>query len=138
MEKYLQQQTELCLETLSLWESGLYVGSKDNFDDDDVYGRRKEEKDNPIFAALDKVKLKPQASFDSSGHSRVPSRASHESQRSNGKHEEEEEESKIVKDDVVLVLQDGLSKVSIVDTPEWNTHKHVRGDRELKPIFVPF
>ena len=96
----------------------------------------KEVKENPIFLALDKVKLKPQTSFDSSGHSRVVSRASHGSQKSNGS--DSDGDKKIGEGAVVEVLHEGLATVRPADIPEWNMHKHVRGDRELKPIFVPF
>lgn len=35
-------------------------------------------------------------------------------------------------------LNQGLLKVKAGNIKEWNLHKHVKGDRELKPIFVPF
>ena len=35
-------------------------------------------------------------------------------------------------------LNSGLLKVKPGNIKEWNLHKHVKGDRELKPIFIPF
>ena len=115
---------------------GLYPGSPDKGNDD--IDELNATKDNPIHLALDKVKLKPQTSFDSSGHSRVVSRASHGSHKSNGGSADGENDKKIVDEEVVDVLQEGLALVRPLDIPEWNMHKHVRGDRELKPIFIPF
>ena len=40
--------------------------------------------------------------------------------------------------DVVSGLQVGLARVRPPTIGEWNLHKHVRGDRELRPIFIPF
>ena len=118
-------------------KNGLFVGPPSPiFDNKDE--QMKEVKENPIFLALDKVKLKPQTSFDSSGHSRVVSRASHGSQKSNGSLSDGDKDKKMGEGAVVEVLHEGLATVRPVDIPEWNMHKHVRGDRELKPIFVPF
>ena len=123
--------------TYSKDKHGLFVGPTDPaLDDNDQ--QIKEVKENPIFLALEKVKLKPQTSFDSSGHSRVASRASPGSQKSNATLGDSEKEKKMGEGGVVGVLQDGLSTVRPADIPEWNMHKHVRDDRELKPIFVPF
>ena len=35
-------------------------------------------------------------------------------------------------------LNSGLLKVKAGNIREWNLHKHVKGDRELKPIMIPF
>ena len=35
-------------------------------------------------------------------------------------------------------LNAGLLKVKTGNIREWNIHKHVKGDRELKPILIPF
>ena len=39
---------------------------------------------------------------------------------------------------VVGFLEDGLETVRPAFIQEWNKHKHVRGDRGLQPIFIPF
>ena len=38
----------------------------------------------------------------------------------------------------VSSLNAGLLKVKAGNIGEWNLHKHVKGDRELKPIMIPF
>ena len=96
------------------------------------------EVENPVIVALEKVKLKPQISLDSSD-SRAPSRASKGSHKSNlttgsGLNKD----GALTEGAIVGDLEKGLSKVKLTNIVEWNLHKHIRGDRELKPITVPF
>ena len=60
---------------------GLYTGQPDQLIDDNLQDK-KDKQDNPIFLALDKVKVRQQLSLDSGPRSRGVSRASPESQKS--------------------------------------------------------
>ena len=113
---------------------GLYTGTPDSSKDDEDPKAR----DNPLFLALEKAKIKSHVSLDS-GESRAGSRASHTSRKSNiSLGQDGQDIAKLGKGEVLGGLQKGLSKVKPATIGEWNLHKHVRGDRELKPIFIPF
>ena len=47
-------------------------------------------------------------------------------------------EAGMVKGETVGSLNSGLLTVKTGNIREWNLHKHVKGDRELKPIMIPF
>ena len=50
----------------------------------------------------------------------------------------DEKDSGNVLGETVGSLNSGLLKVKTGNIREWNLHKHVKGDRELKPIMIPF
>ena len=116
---------------------GLYSGQPNQLIDDNVQDI-KYVQDNPIFLALDKVKVRQQLSVDSGPRSRGVSRASPGSQKSNMTFRQNEKEKTIGQKDVVRVLRDGLSPVRTASIQEWNNPKQVRGDSKRKPIFIPF
>jgi len=51
---------------------------------------------------------------------------------------EEGKEPGMLLEESVGSLNAGLLKVKTGNIREWNIHKHVKGDRELKPILIPF
>lgn len=87
-----------------------------------------------VAIACCQVRLRPQASVDSADSraskvSGVPSLAA----SAPG-----EEGRPALVGEVVAGLQGGLARVRPPAIGEWNLHKHVRGDRELRPIVIPF
>ena len=58
--------------------------------------------------------------------------------KSNADVGEDEKDSGNVLGETVGSLNSGLLKVKTGNIREWNLHKHVKGDRELKPIMIPF
>ena len=50
----------------------------------------------------------------------------------------DEKDHETVLGETVVSLNSGLLKVKSGNIREWNLHKHVKGDRELKPIMIPF
>ena len=50
----------------------------------------------------------------------------------------DEKDHETVLGETVGSLNSGLLKVKTGNIREWNLHKHVKGDRELKPIMIPF
>ena len=150
-------------------KQGLIRGGSNNSDEEvESY------KDNPVFLALEKVKMRQQTSLDSD--SRAASRTSHIRQqleiyctyilivmpllelcwlkyvhkflnslpsvKSNNNLDlmvgEEGKEPGMLLEESVGSLNAGLLKVKTGNIREWNIHKHVKGDRELKPILIPF
>merc|ERR1719232_2010756 len=91
-------------------------------------------KENPIFLALEKVKMKQQTSLDSD--SRAASRASKTSMKSNIDFDGDDKDSGLALGETVGSLNAGLLTVKTGNIREWNLHKHVKGDRELKPILI--
>ena len=113
---------------------GLYRGTPESSPDENA-GKILE---NPVIMALEKVKLKPQITLDSSD-SRAPSRASRGSHKSNVTQGSGlNKDGSLTKGETVGSLHKGLAKVKVASINEWNLHKHIRGDRELKPISIPF
>ena len=113
---------------------GLFTGTPDPLEDENI----PKPKDNPVMIALEKVRLKPQISLDSSD-SRAASRASHGSQKSNiTQGSNLNKDGTLAKGETVDSLNKGMAKVRPANIGEWNLHKHIRGDRELKPISIPF
>lgn len=152
-------------------KQGLIRGGSNNSDEEvESY------KDNPVFLALEKVKMRQQTSLDSD--SRAASRTSHIRQqleiyctyilvvmallailgidiknvhkflislpsvKSNNNLDlmvgDEGKDPGMLLEESVGSLNAGLLKVKTGNIREWNIHKHVKGDRELKPILIPF
>jgi len=116
-------------------KQGLIRGGSNNSDEEvESY------KDNPVFLALEKVKMRQQTSLDSD--SRAASRTSHISVKSNNNLDlmvgDEGKDPGMLLEESVGSLNAGLLKVKTGNIREWNIHKHVKGDRELKPILIPF
>ncbi|XP_023347834.1 uncharacterized protein LOC111716580 [Eurytemora carolleeae] len=92
----------------------------------------REDKMNPVFLALEKVKLKPQGSQDSSApDSRISVGLASNSSKVG-------QDERLMQNDIVKGLQAGLCRVEQSSILDWNQYKHVRGDRKLNPIFIPF
>jgi hypothetical protein len=97
----------------------------------------------PFLPSSLQVRLRPQASTESG-----ESRASHVSAAgtpgggqqpgATGETEAGGADRAGLEGEVVGGLRGGLARVRPAAIGEWNLHKHVRGDRELKPIFIPF
>ena len=111
---------------------GLYVGSPDSAMSESEI----KDEENPVFLALEKVKLKPQISMDS-GESRMGSRTS-QSQSQKVNIIQVEEEDKFGEGKIVVELHDGMASVRPAAIEKWNIDKEVRGDRVRKPIMIPF
>ena len=88
-----------------------------------------QEKDNPLLTALQKIKSKPFEGSDSQPASPAANRRS-----SHGKNSEQN----AAFEDSLQSLQSGLLKVKVVNIKDWNLHKHISSDRELKAISIPF
>ena len=132
---------------------GLYVGSPQS----SLEQEQGKTLDNPVITALEKVRLRPQGSTDS-GESRASRASAAGSPAGSGAPGGAVVEEAVVgrfnlgyifnshppkgksalEGDVVSGLQVGLARVRPPTIGEWNLHKHVRGDRELRPIFIPF
>ena len=138
-ERKLLDKTDITVSTRFLGKMmsrkdkyGLYTGCHGSTEDLDG-------KENPVILALEKIKLKPHHSVDS-GDSRPGSRASHTSKKSNLSLARESEDmlGDLGTGEVLGILHRGLTSVRPAVIGEWNLHKHVRGDRSLRPIFIPF
>ena len=111
---------------------GLYTGSTEEGINAD---NANDIKDNPVFLALDSMKLKHQVSTES-GDSPIGSHASKTGQLNNMV--ELDEEIKMGEDKVIDALHDGMKPVRPAAIELWNVDKDVRRGRELRPIFIPF
>lgn len=102
---------------------GLYRGFEKSF------AESIKENDNPLLVALQKINSRYE-SFDSS-ESRPVSPTSYKLPRKKNEPNAAFEKS-------FESLQSGLLKVKLGNINEWNQHKHVTGDRQLKAISIPF
>ena len=109
---------------------GLYIGSPASSEDaEDV-----KQKDNPVMRALDTIKLKTQISTDSE-------RSSSSAKQPSKKRVVtvvDEEEARLGAGRVVSELLEEMATVQPHTIDDWNVDGQARGDKVLKPIFIPY
>ena len=99
--------------------------------------------DNPVISALERMKARlEQGEQHSEPGSRPGSRASRASRQSNAVDlipiTLSPRRASFVSSETVSGLNTNLAGVVRPEIREWNLHKHVKGDRKLKPILIPF
>ena len=122
-QDHLQNTKFLGKMVFSKDKHGLLTGNTDNND----------EMDNPIFVALDQLKMRAQQSEEANKHRVTPT-----SQRSIINYGQEGKGRDLGEGDVVKVLESELSTVRQVSAAGWNNHNQVQGNKKLKSIFIPY
>ena len=102
---------------------GLYRGSESGTSSAESF----KNKDNPLFVALEKIKSKHQSSLDST-----------DSRPASPKTKTQNAEPNVAFEETVDNLRSGLLQVKLGNIKDWNIHKNITSDTELKTISILF